>query len=107
MSKREIVLLVSRAIAVIQLISVATTVLTILPRQILMLFQYQSQIRGVLAMGARMSPSSMALFNIWQGLGFSLLQILVQLLFAFAFWKCGPTVERLLLPAEETKEEIV
>jgi hypothetical protein len=103
MSRREIVLLVSRAIAILLLISALTELLFGLPQQIYLLLlpilQGQAAYPGV---ATHMdSVTTLRYIN----LGFTLTQVAVQFIVAWLFWNCGPTIERFLLPAGSTPEE--
>jgi hypothetical protein len=96
MSRREAILLVSRALAVMQLIGVLFEV-TYLPERFLSL-QHHATGPSVL------SVSSYDVF--WAGyyrvaIGALLLRILIGLLLAVVFWNCGPWIERLLLTDRE------
>jgi hypothetical protein len=90
MSRREIVLLVSRAIAILTFITAISNLLVNLRLWALLLSQ-QMPLQSV-GVGARMNP-------IWTEQIFSGARILALLLVAALFWRCGPTIERLLLPA--------
>jgi hypothetical protein len=83
MSRREIVLLVSRAIAALTLIQAFNTLLVYLRLLILFLTQ-QFPIRSS---------------NMPKELIFEFARLLLMFLIGVLFWRCGPTVERFLLPA--------
>jgi len=97
MSKREIVVLVSRALAVIQIITALLEV-TGLPQELLSLFHHifpvQAPVFGdywsryymeaVLALIARIAICTFA---------------------AWLLWKCGPDMERFLLPSGKLDSE--
>jgi hypothetical protein len=99
MSRREIVLLVSRAIAILQFIEVLVYSLTSIVPLLLglsLVSQRQQQI----------SPALHALFETAHQTQVLLIlvRIAVQLIVALLFWWCGPLVERLLLPAGSAEE---
>jgi hypothetical protein len=99
MSRKEVVLLVSRALAAIQLIS-AFIEATTLPDRFVSLHHYSSLIdAGVGTQGAYYFKSYDEV-----SIAFNLARIAGLLIFALVFWNCGPWVERFLLPTknEET-----
>jgi hypothetical protein len=97
MSKREIVVLVSRALSIIQIVTVLLEV-TYLPQELLGLFHHifplqtpvfgdylsRSYMEAVLALIARIAICSFA---------------------AVLLWKCGPDIERFLTPSETRNSE--
>jgi len=96
MSKKEAVLLVSRAFAMIQLIS-ALLELTYLPDRLLSLHHYVDRISRSVA-----SQQDFYLRSSYQfETAFLLARIAILLSFAFAFWFNGPWVERILSPKLE------
>ena len=102
MSRREIVLLVSHAIAALQLISALFVVLFSLPQQIFILAQ-------AIRMSQNLRYPSSGTFQInssqWMSLAFTLGRIILMLGVAALFWKCGPSVERFLLPTETAPDD--
>jgi hypothetical protein len=99
MSRREIVLLVSRAVAILTIITALINSFINLPYQAFLLSQ---QIRWQNAYSS--SHIHVAQFQ-WIGFGISLTRIAALLLVAGLFWRCGPRIERLFLPAE-TQEKL-
>jgi hypothetical protein len=101
MSRREIVLLVSRAIALLLVIPAVIGIVLSIPTQVLAASMRESLVR---------SYSSPALPNMFRLLGFSLLASLLSLglhLFAaMLFWQCGPMIERMLLPAGSAQPDV-
>jgi hypothetical protein len=93
MSRKEAVLLVSRALAAIQLIS-AFLELTELPDRFLSLNHYT----GLIAAGA--ATQGAYYFKSYDEIGIALnfARIGGLMVFAFIFWNCGPWAERFLLP---------
>jgi hypothetical protein len=104
MSRREIVLLVSRAIAILQLIPALMETFISLPQQIyLMLWpilRAQAEYSGV----ASHTWDLISTLR-WETFGFLVVRIAAQLFIAWLFWNCGPTIERFLLPSGSTQEE--
>jgi hypothetical protein len=94
MSKREIVLLVSRALALL-FISSALIEATYLPERLFALSHYMKQ--GSVLLGANYSSSYYQILT-----AFLVLRILVYSLAAVFSWKCGPRVERLLASVGKT-----
>jgi hypothetical protein len=86
MSRREIVLLVSRAIAIPIIIGVLNTLLVYIRLSVSMLSH---------PLSPHNSPTELI---------FEFARLLLTLLVGVLFWKCGPTVERLLLPAGTQQE---
>jgi len=99
MSRRDIVLLVSRAIALLQIIVALNDSLVNLPVQVFVLSQRMK-------LSHAFPGTHMALLPIeWTGIISNLAHILVLLVAAVLFWRCGPMIEGLLLPASNTHEE--
>ncbi|MGC2638895.1 MAG: hypothetical protein WA294_17055 [Acidobacteriaceae bacterium] len=88
MSKREIVLLVSRAIAVIQWIT-ALMYLLYLPQYLMNLLHHITPTQPTDLFWNR---------YYFEGLFAEILRVAVLAGIAGWFWKCGPGVERILLP---------
>jgi hypothetical protein len=100
MSRKEVVLLVSRALAMIQLIS-AFIEITTLPDRLVSLHHYADRIGRSVA-----SPQDFYFQSYDQvGIAFLFARVAVLLLFAFLFWNCGPWVERILLPKTDEGNE--
>lgn len=90
MSRREIVLLVSRAVAVLVAIPALFTLLLGIPQQVWILSQ------TIRMEGSLLTPQTHALV----GIAISVVRIVVESLIALLFWRCGPTIERLLAPVD-------
>ena len=100
MSRKEAVLLVSRALAMIQLIS-AFLEITTLPDRLVSLNHYTSRINA-----SRAIPSDYYFKSYDQvGIAFMFARIAGLLIFAFIFWNCGPWIERVLLPKPERQDQ--
>ena len=96
MSRREAVVLVCRALAVIQLVSAALDC-TYLPEWFIS-YAHHVQRTGIL------SPAEADLYYIHLDhvhLAFLLLRIAGLLVLAAVLWNCGPWLERILLPRPE------
>ncbi len=99
MTRKEAILLVSRAIAVIQW-SYALVEVTTLATWFLSLHHYTSRINASMAL-----PSDYYFKSYDQiGIAFNFARIAILLLFAFLFWNCGPWIERVLLPNREDQD---
>jgi hypothetical protein len=100
MSRKEAVLLVSRALAMIQLIT-AFLEITTLPDRLVSLHHYTR----------RISNSAASEFDYYyrsldqMGIAFMFARVTGLLLFAFFFWNCGPWIERVLLPKREIHDQ--
>jgi len=93
------VLLVSRAIALLQILVALNDSLVNLPVQVFVLSQR-------MRLGHAFPGAHVALLPIeWTGIISSLAHITVLLVAAVLFWRCGPMIERLLLPASGTNEQ--
>ena len=94
MSKRDAILLVSRGLAVIQLIS-ALLEATYLPGRVYSLSHHSRVLQTV--------GSSEATVYFWTddriSIAMLFLRIIVLLIFAAVLWNCRPWVEQLLCPA--------
>ena len=94
MSRREVILIVSRAIAIFQLLSVLLE-LTYLPDRFYSLSHHSKVLLA--------SSSEMNVY-LWTGdrisIAMLLLRIIMYLIFAAVFWTCGPTIERFLCPVD-------
>jgi hypothetical protein len=100
MSRKEAVLLVSRALAILQLIF-ALMELTYLPIRLISLNHHTTRVDVL-------GPSGYDDF--WNGyyrvdIGFMFARIVIYLVFAFVFWNCGPWIERVLLPKREIHDQ--
>lgn len=105
MLRREIVLLVSRAIAILQLVPALIELFFGLPQQIYLLLWPILRTRATYA-----GTDSHTLFiNTlrFPALGFSLARTATEFFVAWLFWNCGPTIERYLLPAGSEPEDTV
>ena len=98
MSRREIVLLVSRAIAILQLIAALLDGFLYLPQQAFYLSQ-QLHMRTMFPGAQNHMPPT-----IWISVIVTLIRIAVLLIIAAIFWNCGPTIERMLLPSGSSPE---
>ncbi len=96
MSRREIVLLVSRAISILQIISALIDVLTTLPLQSFL--RYKEWLRF------EAFPESHGGVA-WPTLITVIARIAVTLVIALLFWNGGPTIERMLMPASTGHDE--
>lgn len=97
MSRREIVVLVSRALAVIQFVT-AMLEISYLPQDLMSVWEHASPLR------------TMDLYNYWsryyiEGTLSLILRIAFLLFATWFFWQCGPKVENLLLPVAAMVQE--
>ncbi|MGD0628725.1 MAG: hypothetical protein ABR987_05205 [Terracidiphilus sp.] len=99
MSKKEAVLLVSRALAMIQIITAFIEAAT-LPDRLVSLHHYTDRISRSAA------TSQDFYFQSYDRVGIALLfaRVAGLMLFALLFWNCGPLVERILLPKSPAGE---
>jgi hypothetical protein len=98
MSKREIVVLVSRALAIIQAIT-AVLDLAYLPEHLMVLSRHVNELNS-LPMGSHLFDYDASLLRedrIY--LAFLTLRIGILCLAALLFWRCGPFIERMLSPS--------
>lgn len=97
MSRREIVVLVSRALAIIQLVTVALEV-SYLPQSLTSLGEH---------IGSWQSPQLYGYLSRYyiEGTLALILRIAFLLLTAHLLWKCGPKIENFLLPAAPVPKE--
>ena len=102
MTRREAVLLVSRALAMIQLIS-AFLEATTLPVRLISLHHYTSRIK---ASASILGDSYFESLD-QVGIAFRFARIAGLLILAFIFWNCGPWIERVLLPNCENQEQSI
>jgi len=93
MTRREVALLVSRALALL-FISSAFIEVTYLPERLFALSHYLRQ--SSVLVGPNFSSSYYLIMT-----GFLILRILAYSLAAALFWKCGPRVEGLFSPPQE------
>lgn len=95
MSKRDAILLASRAIAILQLLTAAIEI-TYLPDRLYSLSRYTR----LVATGA--APE--AALDLWHqyrlDVALLLFRFVMLMIFAWIFWSCGPRIERLLSPSE-------
>lgn len=99
MTKKEAVLLVSRALAIIQIVT-ALEAITYLPERFISLFHH-AQAESVLE-PFKIDRYFQTLDRV--GMTLMLVRILGLLVLAFIFWNCGPWVERILLPRQENTD---
>lgn len=91
MSRREIVLLVSRAIAILTIIPALVELLISLPYRMFTIYQ-QMNLQG-------RYPSHPGVNQLpWTLLMASLPRVIALLIIAIFFWRCGPMIERFFLP---------
>jgi hypothetical protein len=96
MERRDVVRLVSRALSVIYgVIALAET--TYLPERLLSYVHYTNEWRSVRVTGGSIFLPSLYRVEV----GLLLIRIAMYLTIAVVFWKCGPWVERTLLPERE------
>jgi hypothetical protein len=93
MSRKEAVILVSRALAMIQLIS-ALIESSYLPDRFVSLYHYTIRING----SAVSQPDNYLRSYYQLAIAFIFARIAILLFFAFIFWNCGPWIEQKLLP---------
>ncbi len=103
MSKKEIVLLVSRAIALLQIAAALVDCVTTLPQQGFLLYREAAMFASMTAVRRLPQPLTLSPL-LWVNLLTALLRIGVLLFIAALFWNCGPTVERWLAPAGVEQE---
>ena len=104
MSRREVVILVSRAIAIIQFISAVLNV-SYLPDRLFSFLHYVGTVGDILGANGYWATS----YRI--EIGFLFVRVIFLLVLTALFWNCGPWVESLLapkkpeqnLPAERTR----
>jgi len=94
MSKKEIVVLVSRAIALLQMIAASVDFLSSLPFQIY--YRYQEWLQ---------SENFPSIHVAWMPLIATAVRISAFLLIAKLFWDGGPTIERFLSPSPQESEQ--
>jgi hypothetical protein len=95
MSRKETVLLVSRAIAILMSIPALMELLLGVPQRMWLLSQNSRP--GAPAYILRMQEA---------GIFLTLVRIAAVLLIAMLFWRCGPAIERFLLPADSDQERL-
>jgi hypothetical protein len=100
-SRREIVLLVSRAIALLQIIAAVIDGITSLPTQIFLFYRQTTMFGAIPAIRGMPRPLYDALPIFGMGLLTALLRIGLLLFAAALFWNCGPAIERMLSPTSE------
>ena len=100
MSRREIVVLVSRAIALLQIIAALMIVIISLPEEVVYLSQRIQLNHSLLGLGTH----SLVLPSAWPGIIATFAHMGILLVIAAFFWRCGPTIERLLLPESSPNE---
>jgi hypothetical protein len=92
MSRKEIVLLVSRALAIIQFIS-AVLEIAYLPEKLFSYLHYAGRLGNVVTANGYWA----AYYRV--EIGFFFARIIFLLVLTVVFWNCGPWVERTLLPS--------
>ncbi len=97
MSRKEVVLLVSRAFAGIQLVT-ALIEATYLPERLFSLHHF-GNVRSVLLTNLDVNYYAKIADRI--GVVSLIARIVGLLILTVVFWRCGPWVERVLLPSEE------
>ena len=99
MSRREIVLLVSRAIALLLMIPSLISLVLAIPSMLLTSYMRESLMSsmGTTYRSSLMRAEGMSLLSVLLGFG-------LHLLAALAFWQCGPLIERMLLPGRSGVE---
>jgi hypothetical protein len=97
MSRKEAVLLVSRAVSILQVIYVLMEV-TYLPVQFMSFFHHVNR-----ASVLDTPLASDAFYRTYYGvdIAFLLVRVAIEVTLAVFFWNCGPWIERVLLPKEE------
>jgi hypothetical protein len=97
MSRRELVLLVSRAFALFLIVS-AFVELTYLPDRLLGLVHHLNE-------RSALTPHDYWSSYYWILTGFTFVRMLLFLFAAVLFWKCGPRVEALFSSWEESQND--
>lgn len=100
MSRKEAVLLVSRALAMIQLVTVFIEI-TYLPGRLWYLYEYARLTGTWFVFGSNSLNTSREQLET----AFLFARIAGLLFFAFLFWNCGPWIERVLLPGQEVQDQ--
>jgi hypothetical protein len=101
MSRKEVVLLVSRALAIIQFVT-ALLDTAHLPEWLVSLHHHESLIAA-----AGISDADVYWRSYDQvAIAFLLARIASLLVLTLVFWNCAPWFERLLLPKRETKDDL-
>jgi hypothetical protein len=92
MSRKEIVLLVSRALAIIQFVS-AVLEITYLPERLVSFIHYVGRFDDLATTDGYWGTYYRV------QIGFLFMRIIIQLVLTVIFWNCGPWIERTLLPS--------
>jgi hypothetical protein len=100
MSRKDAVLLVSRALSILQLIY-ALMELTYLPIRFVSLHHHTTRANVL---------GSSGYDDFWSGyyrvdIAFLFARVAICLVVAFLFWNCGPWIDRLLLPESDDLEQ--
>jgi hypothetical protein len=103
-SRKEIVLLVSRAIALLQIIAAVVDAVLNLPQQGYVLYRQYLLFAGMEEIH-RFAPAPSVSPVFWIGVLTVFLRIGVLLFIAVLFWNCGPMVERWLMPTGVEQEQ--
>jgi len=104
MSRKEAVLLVSRALAIIQLIT-ALDELTYFPNRIIALLHHAQHDSVLPPSNVHTYFSTYFTLNDRVELAFLCVRTAAFLILAVVFWNCGPWIERVLLSKSEDQEE--
>src|ERR1017187_6909965 len=93
MSRKDTVILISRALAIMHLIF-AIIEITYLPVRYMSFFHHANR------MSVLDTPTYDAYYRTYYGVDIALLlvRVAIELTVALLFWKCGPWIERILLP---------
>ncbi len=100
MSRKEAVLLVSRALAIIQFVA-ALLDISYLPERFVSLSHYERI--GSIVAATETDSYFQALGRV--GIAFMLVRIAGLLVLAVIFWNCGPWFETVLLPKRDRKDQ--
>lgn len=105
MSRKEIVVLVSRAIALLQIIAAVVGAALSLPQQGYVLYRQYLIFAGMPEIHRYSSVVPSVSPILWINVLTVFLRIGVLLMIAAFFWNCGPTVERWLMPTGVEQEQ--
>jgi hypothetical protein len=100
MSRKEAVILVSRALAIIQLVT-AMLDITYLPEWFVSLHHHE---RLIEALGISNTEEYWRSYD-QVGVGFLFARIAGLLVLTLIFWNCGPWFERILLPNRASRDD--
>jgi hypothetical protein len=99
-SRKEAVLLVSRAVAIIQFVTAVLNI-TYLPEWFVSLHHHEGVIA---ALGVSERDEYLRSYD-QVGIAFLFGRIAILLTLTLVFWNCGPWFERVLLPKRENQED--